>query len=228
MHMAANLEKPAFQAYCTWRAYGEALRELETTRSTKFRRVCGAEYALKTFPPKPAIKASPEQAALDPNELGPSASLIVQTFNLSSSKVPTDTVGPRDSLRVLEAALRALTEAGLCSKAVLQLDEVLVEVWGEGGSEDLVLPILIEGDPLVDAQLILSEELAPPVLPDPILAVLVAWLEEASGPGYASLQNYYVNSRWRGRTEYSNMVYVPKQRLFQLTLHRHLHPAPDF
>ena len=63
-----------------------------------------------------------------------------------------------------EAALVALTDAGLCSKVTPQVDEafvisaahthrnftdlsqkVLVEVWGEGGSEELVLPILIEG-----------------------------------------------------------------------------------
>mmetsp|Transcript_58385 Transcript_58385/g.121240 ORF Transcript_58385/g.121240 Transcript_58385/m.121240 type:complete len:375 (+) Transcript_58385:3-1127(+) len=191
MHMAANLEKPSFQAYCSWRAFGEALREMSTASTTKFRRVFGQQLLagrLRTFPPKPTIKASPEQATV----------LVSQ----------------------IQAALVALTDAGLCSKVTPQVDEVLVEVWGEGGSEELVLPILIEGDPLVDAQLLLSEELAPPVLPDPILAVLTAWLEEAAGPGYASLQNYYVNSRWRGRSEYSNMVYVPKQRLFQLTLHR--------
>mmetsp|Transcript_72521 Transcript_72521/g.169940 ORF Transcript_72521/g.169940 Transcript_72521/m.169940 type:complete len:376 (-) Transcript_72521:51-1178(-) len=190
-HMASNLDKPAFKAYCAWKAIAEAMKDVDAAHSSMFRKVFGRQLLdgrLGAFPPPPVIKASPDQAV-----------------NLVSQ---------------IQAALAALTEAGLCSKATLQVDEVLVEVWGEGGSEELVLPALIEGDPLVDAQLLLSEELAPPVLPDPILAAMVVWLEEARGPGYASLQTYYVNSRWRGRTEYSNMVYVPKQRLFQLTLHR--------
>lgn len=190
-HLVANLEKPAFKAYCIWKAYGEVLRGVEPERATKFRRVFGRRLLvglLKDIPAQPPqIKASPSQAAL----------IISQ----------------------LQAAFDAFIAAGLCTKATLQVDDVLVDIWATGGSIELVLPVLVEGDPLVDAQLLLSEETTTPVLPDPIQAALVSWLEEA-GPGYVSLQTYYVNSRWRGRTEYSNMVYVPKQRLFQLTLHR--------
>ncbi|CAL1149846.1 unnamed protein product, partial [Cladocopium goreaui] len=181
-HLVANLEKPAFKAYCIWKAYGEVLRGVEPERATKFRRVFGRRLLvglLKDIPAQPPqIKASPSQAHI-------------------------------------------LLQAGAISQDLFRLEiaEVLVDIWATGGSIELVLPVLVEGDPLVDAQLLLSEETTTPVLPDPIQAALVSWLEEA-GPGYVSLQTYYVNSRWRGRTEYSNMVYVPKQRLFQLTLHR--------
>ena len=41
MHMAANLEKPAFQAYCSWRAFGEA-------RTAYTRSVQSAKHRLLT------------------------------------------------------------------------------------------------------------------------------------------------------------------------------------
>ena len=190
-HLVANLDKPAFKAYCTWKAYGEALLLTEPEKAAKFRRLFGRRLLaglLKDVPSQPPqIKASAQEAT--------------------------------NIINQLQAAFNAFIAAGLCTKATLQVDDVLVDIWASGGSLELVLPILVEGDPLVDAQLLLSEETMTPVLPDPIKAALVSWLEEA-GPGYVSLETYYVNSRWRGRTEYSNMVYVPKQRLFQLTLHR--------
>ncbi|CAJ1352088.1 unnamed protein product [Effrenium voratum] len=187
-HMVANLDKPtypAFQAYCTWKAYDEALSQ--SGKATIFRRVFGQKLLAElSFPQPPSIRPQEAASAIDR----------------------------------IQAALDALIAAGFCAKAVPQIDEVLVEIWADGGSRDLVLPVLIEGDPLVDAQILLSEETTPSVLPDPIVAALTVWFEQAGGPGYPSLETYYVNSRWRGKTEYSNMVYVPKQRLFQLTLHR--------
>lgn len=126
-HLVANLEKPAFKAYCIWKAYGEVLRGVEPERATKFRRVFGRRLLvglLKDIPAQPPqIKASPSQAAL----------IISQ----------------------LQAAFDAFIAAGLCTKATLQVDDVLVDIWATGGSIELVLPVLVEGDPLVDAQLLI-------------------------------------------------------------------------
>ena len=71
----------------------------------------------------------------------------------------------------LQAAFDAFIAAGLCTKATLQVDdapisvlvrfsilalsslarleiaEVLVDIWGTGGSLELVLPVLVEGHP---------------------------------------------------------------------------------
>lgn len=167
-HMVANLDKPAFKAYCIWRAYGEAL-EAAPEKATAFRRAFGRSLLtrlLKDIPAQaPPIRASQEAEFL---------------------------------ISQLQAAFDAFITAGLCTKISLQADDVLVDIWASGGSSELVLPVLVEGDPLVDAQLLLFEETTPLVLPDPIQAALVSWLEEAPGPGYVSLQTYYVNSRWRG------------------------------
>jgi len=108
--------------------------------------------------------------------------------------------------------------------------EVLVELWCEGKAEGLVLPIVVEGDPWVDAQLILSEEFAAPISPDPVLCAIESWLlfngtsvEGEGGGGVAvDVQHFYVNTRGRRRSELKNMTaaYVPKQRVIQVNLRR--------
>eukprot|EP00931_Biecheleriopsis_adriatica_P006187 TRINITY_DN107637_c0_g1_i1.p1 TRINITY_DN107637_c0_g1~~TRINITY_DN107637_c0_g1_i1.p1 ORF type:complete len:390 (-),score=96.10 TRINITY_DN107637_c0_g1_i1:29-1198(-) len=192
-HMAENIDRFAFRAYIAWKAYSEALKDLGKERVRAFRK----EFARR-------LLASKMMAALPPK-----------------LRVEAATNEAELAIKRIQAALQVLEDAGLCGQARLrEVDEVLVDIWASGGSQDLALPALIEGDPLVDAQIILSEERASPITPDPILAVLTAWLEQADGPGYPELSHYYVNSRWRGKSEYADMVYVRKQRLFQFTLHR--------
>jgi len=67
-----------------------------------------------------------------------------------------------------------LQAAGLRAPDRLEADEVLIEFWATGGARSLVLPMFIEGDPLVDAELVLSEELASKTRPDPNLSKIGA------------------------------------------------------
>ncbi|CAK0794745.1 unnamed protein product [Prorocentrum cordatum] len=92
-------------------------------------------------------------------------------------------------------ALAALVAAGFCASASLDVDEVAADLFSEGASRTLVMSGLIEGDPLVDAQILLSEESSAPTTPDACCAALDAWLSRGSGSGATvSLDRV---ARWR-------------------------------
>lgn len=193
-HMASSSDSPAFRAFCHWRAYLSSLRSPTKEAALSFRAELGRRLA-----------AEPELAAA------------------RVANPPVLQVAKAESLL---ASLRALCEAtvavGLCTKAYIQVDEVLQELWTEGSSRDLAVLFWVEGDPLVDAQILLKEEFAATIIPDPVQALLEEWLrsgEEAPGANAGwSVQQFYVNAWARRKSEREQMAWVPKQKLFQVTL----------
>mmetsp|Transcript_46104 Transcript_46104/g.128188 ORF Transcript_46104/g.128188 Transcript_46104/m.128188 type:complete len:450 (-) Transcript_46104:52-1401(-) len=131
-------------------------------------------------------------------------------------------------ITALEGVAQAAVKAGLVARARVEVDEVLADDWSTGGSltRDLPLTVVMEGDPLVDAQIILYEERALSVLPDPVFALLDVWLgdSQALAAGSeavvesAALDQYLVNQRFERRFEKRALAYVPQQRFFQITL----------
>jgi len=193
-HLASRTDSYAFRAYCRWRAYLEGLQAVGPLQT-----------GIQTFG-----REFGRCLTADGGLLGglPSAPRLIPK--------PSET---QQLVKGLESVLSATVTAGLCTRAQLDADEVLVDLWATGGRRDLVLPMTIEGDPLVDAQLLLSEENATNLTPDPIVAALEAWLgPNNSSVCSAKLDSFYVNSRWRRKREKEAFVYVPKQRLLQLTL----------
>jgi len=193
-HLASRTDSYTFRAYCRWRAYLEALQAAGQLQpgNQSFRQQFGRR--------------------------------LIAEGGLLGGLPPAPNIIPKPSeaqqlVSGLQRVLAAAVNAGLCTRAQLNADEVLVDLWATGGRSDLVLPITVEGDPLVDAQLLLSEESATDLTPDPIVAALEAWLGLSNGrASNATLEGFYVNSRWRRKWEKEAFVYVPKQRLLQLTL----------
>mmetsp|Transcript_107920 Transcript_107920/g.343997 ORF Transcript_107920/g.343997 Transcript_107920/m.343997 type:complete len:397 (+) Transcript_107920:53-1243(+) len=194
LHLAERTDSYAFRGYCRWRAYVDALP------------AAGREAVAAAF-----------KQEFGRRLLAAGGPLAVAGFPV----LPQFRASPADAQALLEdikRALQAIVAAGLCTRAQLDADEVLVDVWASGGSKDLVLPAVVEGDPLVDAQMLLSEEFAAPILPDPIVAALQCWLDSGSGPIRASVDGYYVQANPRRKADKQAMTYVRKQRLLQLTL----------
>lgn len=190
-HLATLVDSYTFRAYCRWRALNEVIGRQQDLAS-RFQREFGRRLLSGTL-----LGRVPPPPVLESS--------------------PKQVAAFEDSIRAL---LAACVEAGLCAGQELQIDEVLAEVWAEGTGDELELPARVEGDPLVDAQVILMEERGALVVPDPILAICSSWISEAKGPVDVTLTHYYVNSRWRRKRERQALVYVPKQRFLQFTLRR--------
>ncbi|CAE8733212.1 unnamed protein product, partial [Polarella glacialis] len=191
-HLAAKATESdsyAFRAYCRWRAYNEALV---------------------------AAGAGPK-AAIFGKSFG--QRLLVDALGAPPQQSKVSRATAKAFVDGLQVFLDRLVSVGLVSRAKLEVDEVLLECWTEGSSRDLVLTALVEGDPLVDAQILLSEERAPVVSPSPVLAALDAWLSDVGGGGVeATLRRFYVASQFQRNSDRKELKYVSRQQLVQLTL----------
>lgn len=205
IHLAGMGDSYPFRAYCRWRSYAEVLGatrandgENQGVAAARFNAKFGY-YLLSSALTKP-----------------PAAPMEVTRKCIGSFVAEFRTL------------LACIVNASLVSIANLDADDVLVDLWAAGESKELAITAVLEGDPLTDAQVLLSEEFGASVSPNPAVACIEAWLStllvgkagdvQDSSRVQVSVDRYYVTSRYRNKTERMAMAYVPRQQFLQVTL----------
>eukprot|EP00929_Paragymnodinium_shiwhaense_P114433 TRINITY_DN82827_c0_g1_i1.p1 TRINITY_DN82827_c0_g1~~TRINITY_DN82827_c0_g1_i1.p1 ORF type:complete len:484 (-),score=94.33 TRINITY_DN82827_c0_g1_i1:47-1402(-) len=219
IHFAQQVGSYGFRAYCRWKAYAEALGALPAG-------VGGAGGAEEVEAAGSGFNA----------EFGRQLLATV----LKDAPPPPDSLQPlkaKTFLESLSAFLQTMINADLVAMARLDeasaevhsadaVDDVLVEAWGEGITKNLTVPIVVQGDPLADTQVLFAEKLQAGISPNPALAALGAWLSKLptepsrSSAALTSFNRYYVTTKFRKKSEKKVFKYVPQSQMVQIVLQR--------
>lgn len=191
-------EDYAFRAYCRWLAYNKELESLGDAATRVFK----AEFGRSLLDSLSSVGALPKPM-----------------------RIVADASGVAAFASSLKALLDLAVRAGLAARVAMEVDDVLVDEWLASGVGELPLPVFAEGDPLVDAQVVLAEEEKAKVSPDALAAVLDAWLgkvnalsKNAKPPVRVAFEQFFVNTRFQRKSELKSLTYIPLQRFFQVTL----------
>eukprot|EP00931_Biecheleriopsis_adriatica_P076332 TRINITY_DN50053_c0_g1_i1.p1 TRINITY_DN50053_c0_g1~~TRINITY_DN50053_c0_g1_i1.p1 ORF type:complete len:330 (+),score=90.86 TRINITY_DN50053_c0_g1_i1:35-991(+) len=170
----AGASSSAYRAYCQWRAYNEALSgEGKEGDRAFFSATLGA---------------------------GLLQDLLGYPRVTSSSEAKRDVEALFADLRILMAMMVA--RGLLAAWEIVDYDDVLGELWAERKASALSFGVLLVGDPLEDAQVVLAERRDSvaarrgTLVPDIVAQSMAAWLRRSLPSAAVTAESYYSGMRY--------------------------------